>query len=138
MAAIDRRTFLRGIAYAVLGRILGWELTEIAEAKEELGPIEDSWSSTDWIDVPNAAPEETSEGCYDNKGLGAECTDCPISDVHREMGEYTWVCNGDGTVWLTNGASQIWFRYDCYPMPAADATAFIPKDPELPWPDDGQ
>jgi len=32
MAAIDRRTFLRGIAYAVLGRVLGWEITEIADA----------------------------------------------------------------------------------------------------------
>jgi len=109
MAAIDRRTFLRGIAYAVLGRVLGWEITEIADA--------------------DAAPEEKhsdSRGC-----LPMKCDDCAISNMDR-LGEYVWVCNDDGTVWVTNWARQIWYRYECYCMPGADATMFIPKDPELP------
>ena len=30
MAALDRRTFLRGIAYGLLGAVLGWEIEAIA------------------------------------------------------------------------------------------------------------
>ena len=51
MTALDRRTFLRGLVYGLLGAVLGWEIeaiaaTEAAPAEEELGEICDGLDCT--------------------------------------------------------------------------------------------
>ena len=103
MSTLDRRTFLRGIAYGLLGAVLGWEVEAIAEAAPEeetpcdscIGLVCSMCNKYDWYLY--ADPEREHPGLDAVRWAGA-----PPPDIYVGVGD-------DGRALVSvNGKEPYW------------------------------
>ena len=99
MTTLDRRTFLRGIAYGLLGAVLGWEIeaiaaTEAAPAEEEM-VVPDTFIDDAYIE--GIAALDHADGLDAVRWAGA-----PLPDIYVGVGD-------DGRALVSvNGKEPYW------------------------------